>query len=179
MTTYSALFSSGLLAPCMTRPSTPTKCSHTLPSPVDPIDRELSITPLLSPITLRPKTPRVGAPGERSRMMRRRRSSMNVAASPMAAIKSPSRNATSALHRTGIMSPSRSRAGSVNEASENNSLFGRVPPIRYVRFIISCQLGSRVRSQRPSCRSPNFTYCPSAHDPPSRHPTAIPNIQVH
>ncbi|KAI6149908.1 hypothetical protein BKA82DRAFT_4134576 [Pisolithus tinctorius] len=114
MATYSAFFSSGLLAPGITRPS----------SPIDPVDRE-SLQPPITPTTPHAKPVAANAGGERPRM-RRRRSSINIAASPMAAIKSPSRNATSAFQRAGIMSPTRSRAGSVNEASENNSLFGRM-----------------------------------------------------
>ncbi|KAG6330591.1 hypothetical protein ID866_8499 [Astraeus odoratus] len=147
MTTYSAFFSSGLLAPCIARPTTPTHRSSEGPipcSPADPVDRELSITPTpTSAATSYTKNiSAVSAAGERPRM-RRRRSSINIAASPMAAIKSPSRNASSALQRSGIMSPTRSRAGSVNEASENTSLFGRLrsgslnmmPPVRVRRAV--------------------------------------------
>ncbi|KIK22240.1 hypothetical protein PISMIDRAFT_11806 [Pisolithus microcarpus 441] len=124
MATYSAFFSSGLLAPGITRPSTPTNSAPLASSPVDPVDLEF----LHVPITPKPshaKSVTANAAGERPRM-RRRRSSINIAVSPMAAIKSPSRNATSAFQRAGIISPTRSRAGSVNEASENNSLIGRL-----------------------------------------------------
>ncbi|KAI6010433.1 hypothetical protein BKA83DRAFT_11806 [Pisolithus microcarpus] len=109
MATYSAFFSSGLLAPGITRPSTPTNSAPLASSPVDPVDLEF----LHVPITPKPSHAK-------------RRSSINIAVSPMAAIKSPSRNATSAFQRAGIISPTRSRAGSVNEASENNSLIGRL-----------------------------------------------------
>ncbi|KIO07574.1 hypothetical protein M404DRAFT_388684 [Pisolithus tinctorius Marx 270] len=148
MATYSAFFSSGLLAPGITRPS----------SPIDPVDRE-SLQPPITPTTPHAKPVAANAGGERPRM-RRRRSSINIAASPMAAIKSPSRNATSAFQRAGIMSPTRSRAGSVNEASENNSLFGRM------------RSGSVTVMQ--SVRS----YCPSTERPPPGSPSALSNIQM-
>ncbi|KIK79389.1 hypothetical protein PAXRUDRAFT_281550 [Paxillus rubicundulus Ve08.2h10] len=113
MATYSAFFSSGLLAPYVSRSTTPMPPSSPMlisASPVDPVDLALTHTK-----------------GDRP-PMRRRRSSMNIGASPMALIKSPARNAGAALQRSGIMSPTRSRAASVstNEASENNSLFSRL-----------------------------------------------------
>ncbi|KAI6113348.1 hypothetical protein EV401DRAFT_2198736 [Pisolithus croceorrhizus] len=124
MATYSAFFSSGLLAPGITRPSTPTNGAPLASSPVDPTDREFLHIPV-TPTPSHAKPVAASAAGERPRM-RRRRSSINIAVSSMAAIKSPNRNATSAFQRAGIISPTRSRAGSVNEASENNSLFGRL-----------------------------------------------------
>ncbi|KIJ65379.1 hypothetical protein HYDPIDRAFT_174860 [Hydnomerulius pinastri MD-312] len=130
MATYSAFFSSGLLAPYVARATTPVPPSSPMlmsASPADPTDRQLSVTP--TPIGHSPctKASEAHINGDRPRM-RRRRSSIKIGASPMALIKSPSRNAGAALQRTGIMSPTRSRAGSVstNEASENNSLFGRL-----------------------------------------------------
>ncbi|KAL4061898.1 hypothetical protein V8B97DRAFT_2010203 [Scleroderma yunnanense] len=167
MTTYSAFFSSGLLAPCITRPSTPPL--HTLPVPPSPIDRELSITPTpLSPTTPQAKASRAGAaPGERPRALRRRRSSMNVAAGPMAVIKSPSRNVTNALHRTGVMSPSRSRASSINEASENNSLFGR---LRSGSLSMMPSMRTRRTIRRPVPIAPPPTIPLPAVPPPSPSP---------
>ncbi|KAJ8586373.1 hypothetical protein M405DRAFT_823482 [Rhizopogon salebrosus TDB-379] len=128
MAVHSAFFSSGLLAPSYhPRASTPVPPSPIpIPSsPIDPVDRGLSITPTPSGtsnnVTAIP-TANVDRP-----FMRRRRSSINVAANPMALIKSPTRNAGFALQRTGVMSPSRSRSGSVAEgASESNSLFSRL-----------------------------------------------------
>lgn len=131
MATYSAFFSSGLLAPRIARCTTPVLPSSPMAistSPVDPVDRQLSVTPTppgqISPC---PKAPEAYTNAERPRM-RRRRSSINIGANPMALIKSPVRNAGAALQRTGFMSPTRHRATSVgmNEASENNSLFGRL-----------------------------------------------------
>ena len=139
MATYSALFSSGLLAPRVARCTTPVLPSSPMAisaTPVDPIDRQLTPTP-------HGKALEAPTNAERPRV-RRRRSSINIGASPMALIKSPVRNAGAALQRTGLMSPTRHRAGSVgiNGAFENNSLFGRLrsgsvggivhPPKRYV-----------------------------------------------
>lgn len=96
--------------------------------PVDPVDRQLSLTPTPAGQTSPcPKALEAHANAERP-AMRRRRSSINIGASPMALIKSPIRNAGAALQRTGFMSPTRHRAASVsmNEAFENNSLFGRL-----------------------------------------------------
>ncbi|KAF8837362.1 hypothetical protein BDN67DRAFT_1004985 [Paxillus ammoniavirescens] len=131
MATYSAFFSSGLLAPYVSRATTPVPPSSPMlisASPVDPVDRQLSVTPTpMGQKSPYPKATSTHTNGDRPQM-RRRRSSMNIGASPMALIKSPARNAGAALQRSGIMSPTRSRAASVstNEASENNSLFGRL-----------------------------------------------------
>ncbi|KAH7922651.1 hypothetical protein BV22DRAFT_1037255 [Leucogyrophana mollusca] len=111
MATYSAFFSSGLLAPY--RPSIDIDTSA-------PCDRDLSVTPTPSTST---SNTHLSIPRPH---VRKRRSSINIAASPIALIKSPTRNAASALQRTGLMSPTRSRAGSVNEACDGNSLFGRM-----------------------------------------------------
>ncbi|KAG2030558.1 hypothetical protein BDR03DRAFT_1095945 [Suillus americanus] len=128
MVTYSAFFSSGLLAPYHARATTPAPPSSPMPmqsSPMHPVDRDLSVTPtpsgnsnnVVAVPTANPDRPR----------MRKRRSSMNIGANPMALIKSPTRNAGSAFQRTGVMSPTRSRAGSIAEnASETNSLFERL-----------------------------------------------------
>ncbi|KAG2141842.1 hypothetical protein DEU56DRAFT_795032 [Suillus clintonianus] len=126
MVTYSAFFSSGLLAPYHPRATTPAPLSSPMPSsPMQPVDRDLSVTP--TPTGNSNSVAAVPTANAERPRMRRRRSSMNIAASPMALIKSPTRNAGSALQRTGAMSPTRSRAGSIAEnASESNSLFGRL-----------------------------------------------------
>ncbi|KAG9313249.1 hypothetical protein JVU11DRAFT_6712 [Chiua virens] len=131
MATYSAFFSSGLLAPGIARCTTPLLPSSPMAisaSPIDPIDRRSNSTPTPhGQISLCPKAPEASINAERPRM-RKRRSSMNIGMSPMAIIKSPVRTAGAALQRTGLMSPTRHRAVSVTtkEASENNSLFGRL-----------------------------------------------------
>ena len=131
MATYSAFFSSGLLAPRIARCTTPVLPSSPMTisaSPADPVDRQLSLTPTpIGQTNPCPKALEAHTKAERP-PMRRRRSSINVSVSPMALIKSPIRNAGAALQRTGFMSPTRHRAASVsvNEAFENNSLFGRL-----------------------------------------------------
>ncbi|KAG0704561.1 hypothetical protein DFH29DRAFT_910876 [Suillus ampliporus] len=130
MVTYSAFFSSGLLAPYRPRATTTAPPSSPMPmpsSPTHPVDRDLSVTPTPSSKSNNINAVAVPTANADHPRMRRRRSSINIAANPMALIKSPSRNAGSALQRTGVMSPTRSRAGSVAEnASECNSLFGRL-----------------------------------------------------
>ncbi|KAG1747766.1 uncharacterized protein EDB91DRAFT_1334705 [Suillus paluster] len=128
MVTYSALFSSGLLAPYHTRTTTPVPPSSPMPmpsSPMHPVDRDLSVTP--TPGSNSNNAAAVPTANADRPRMRRRRSSINIAANPMALIKSPTRNVGSALQRTGVMSPTRGRAGSIAEnASDCNSLFGRL-----------------------------------------------------
>ncbi|KAG2346025.1 hypothetical protein BDR05DRAFT_960330 [Suillus weaverae] len=128
MVTYSAFFSSGLLAPYHPRATTPVPPSSPMPmtsSPMHPVDRDLSVTP--TPCGNSNNVVSVPTASADRPRMRRRRSSMNIGANPMALIKSPTRNVGSALQRTGIMSPTRSRAGSMAEnASETNSLFERL-----------------------------------------------------
>jgi hypothetical protein len=128
MAVYSSFFSSGLLAPYPPRSTNHCPPSSPMPmpsSPIDPVDRGLSTTPTPSGTSnniVQAPTANVDRPP-----MRRRRSSINIAAHPMALIKSPTRNAGFALQRTGVMSPTRSRAGSLAEgASDSNSLFGRL-----------------------------------------------------
>ncbi|KAH0836870.1 hypothetical protein J3R83DRAFT_8660 [Lanmaoa asiatica] len=131
MATYSTFFSSGLLAPRIARCTTPVLPPSPMAisaGPVEPVDRQLSLTP--TPVgQTSPCSKALAAHTNSERpAMRRRRSSINIGASPMALIKSPVRNAGAALQRTGFMSPTRHRAASVsmNEAFENNSLFGRL-----------------------------------------------------
>ncbi|KAG8221149.1 hypothetical protein J3R82DRAFT_2695 [Butyriboletus roseoflavus] len=177
MATYSTLFSSGLLAPCIARCATPVLPSSPMAvsaSPVGPIDRQLSLTPTpIGQTSPRPKALEARTNPERP-AMRRRRSSMNVGVSPMALIKSPIRNAGAALQRTGFTSPTRHRAASVsmNEAFENNSLFGRLRsgsvgsianPVKRLRRAIrrpvplapppSTPLPAPPRSPTPKCGS--------------------------
>lgn len=131
MATYSAFFSSGLLAPRIARYTTPVLPSSPMAistSPGDPVDRQLSLTPTqIGQTRPFPKAPEAHTNAERP-AMRRRRSSINIGVNPMALIKSPVRNAGAALQRTGFMSPTRHRAATVsmNTAFENNSLFGRL-----------------------------------------------------
>ncbi|KAG2123787.1 uncharacterized protein EDB93DRAFT_600425 [Suillus bovinus] len=128
MVTYSAFFSSGLLAPYHPRTTTPAPPSSPMPMPsstMHPVDRDLSVTP--TPGDNSNNVAAIPTANADRPRMRRRRSSINISVNPMALIKSPTRNAGSALQRTGVMSPTRSRAGSIAEnASDTNSLFGRL-----------------------------------------------------
>ncbi|EGN97040.1 hypothetical protein SERLA73DRAFT_185333 [Serpula lacrymans var. lacrymans S7.3] len=154
MSTYSDFFSSGLLAPYQGIAGSPAPPSSPVPlpsSPVDPIDRSMNLTPTPSssvfPSSYDSNATSMSngiftintnsAVGTERPRLRKRRSSLTVGAGPMAHIKSPSRSATSAFQRTGILSPSRSRSGSLNEggdgmgysigvANEGSSLVGRL-----------------------------------------------------
>ena len=153
MSAYSNLFSSGLLAP---HQGMPNSRAHTPPpsspmliptTPGDPIDRGLTTTPIQqlssNAMSISPgpsnsnntETETRPQPQPRPRL-RKRRSSLSVTVSPMSNIKSPGRSAGQALQRTGLMSPSRMRSGSINEfamgigvASEDNSLAGRMTSV--------------------------------------------------
>ena len=134
MTTYSAFFASGLLAPHH-RETTPVPPSSPLIVPSD-IDVDRSPTP--TPSTAVPRTAHpdnVNTNTDRPRV-RKRRSSLTVAVSPLKNIKSPMRSAGAALQRYSHaigMSPNRSRSGSVTgdlfggaAATQANSMMGRL-----------------------------------------------------
>ncbi|KAG1803515.1 hypothetical protein EV424DRAFT_1647565 [Suillus variegatus] len=172
MVTYSSFFSSGLLAPYHPRATTPAPPSSPMPipsSPMHPVDRDLSVTPTpggnSNNVVAIPT-----ANADRPRM-RRRRSSMNIGANPMALIKSPTRNAGSALQRTGIMSPTRSRAGSIAEsASESSSLFGRLRSG-------SLNAGPPLRLRRAVKRTVPLAPPPTAPLPPLPPPSPLPSAK--
>lgn len=135
MTTYSAFFSSGLLASRNAAdsssdydPYSPTLLASPLSdSDIEPdTDRENTPTPENVPRTA--LTPAVS-----QRRLRKRRSSLTIGTSPMHAIRSPQRNAGAALQlQMHLPSPSRSRSGSLNATGTNNiasqstSLVGRM-----------------------------------------------------
>ncbi|KAG6864403.1 hypothetical protein C0993_008927, partial [Termitomyces sp. T159_Od127] len=135
MTTYSAFFSSGLLAPrhaadapCDYDPSSPTLSASPLSdSDIEPdTDRENTPTPENVPRT-------APGPANSQRRLRKRRSSLTIGTSPMNAIRSPQRNASAALQlQMHLPSPPRSRSGSFSTAGTNNiasqstSLVGRM-----------------------------------------------------
>jgi len=133
MATYSAFFSSGLLAPChysQSRAHTPAPSSPIIipSSPGDPIDIDRS-TPTPSNLVdingqTTPNASHLNVPTADRPRLRKRRSSVTIGVSPMNAIKSPIRNAGAALHRAinGPMSPNRSRSGSLN-----SDLFSAAP----------------------------------------------------
>ena len=153
MPAYSNLFSSGLLAPhqglCNSRAHTPTPADTPMLTPTtpgDPIDRFLTPTPTQNfssnamevspgPSGNNPFDTHTNTNTNTTELrprLRKRRSSLSVTINPMGNIKSPGRSAGHALQRTGLMSPSRMRSGSVGEfgngnvASEETSLAGRM-----------------------------------------------------
>ena len=136
MLTYSAFFSSGLLAPHRSYNSTndaaypyydaPSPAAPSFPLPLDDdsdIEIDRSITPTGPPATSNtnmmvteipaPSTTSAAAPPNRPHL-RKRRSSLTVATSPMNSIKSPTRTAGAALQLQRHLSPSRARSGSLN-----------------------------------------------------------------
>ncbi|KII86001.1 hypothetical protein PLICRDRAFT_178299 [Plicaturopsis crispa FD-325 SS-3] len=146
MTSYSDLFSSGLVphtprhrdypeppSPLLTDPMASSPMAIP-PSPVDsviprsPIDRQTTPTPT-SP------TPRLSAiePARYSKdkpvpRLRKRRSSLTPAAAPMPGVKSPARTARTSFTAMGsLMSPAgRARSGSASVAAESGSLIARM-----------------------------------------------------
>ncbi|KAJ7623537.1 hypothetical protein FB45DRAFT_108491 [Roridomyces roridus] len=94
--------------------------------------------------------PAAAAPSTRSAPLsprpRKRRSSLTASASPMSAVKlakSPSRSAGNAWYVANVAvphSPARSRSGSLNVASEDTSMLGRMR---------SGSIGSRIRTKKP------------------------------
>jgi len=146
---YSSFFSSGLLAVRHSPPPSPT-----CPSPDSPLilpstpsrdisDIEEDSTPTAF-VYFDKSNPNGG--GERPRL-RKRRSSLTVATSPIAQIKSPMRNANTAVQRQNTLG-NRSRSGSASDygqsrssglATDGNSLIGRLR---------SGSVGTALRSRR-------------------------------
>jgi hypothetical protein len=126
MVTYSAFFSSGLLASySQSRALTPAPPSSPIlipSSPGDPmgadVGRGTPTTPNLDDVDMQvtPNAAQLNPPAKERPRLRKRRSSVTLCASPMNAIKSPMRNAGAALHRAinATSSPNRSRSGSLS-----------------------------------------------------------------
>ncbi|KAG6907492.1 hypothetical protein DXG01_008686 [Tephrocybe rancida] len=187
MTTYSAFFSSGLLAPRHAASSYP---HYDAPSPVSPssplpdsdvdlnMDRDITPTP---DSVYRPTATVTTAAAPQPRL-RKRRSSLTVGTSPMNAIRSPARTAGAALQlQMHLASPSRSRSGSLstttsttadtynnigmgNIASENTSLVGRMR---------SGSVGAVLRPRRGVRR---LASVPAPAPPPTAPLPAVPAI---
>jgi hypothetical protein len=134
---YSSFFASGLMATRHTPPP-PSPIMSIPDSPIIPCTptREISDIEETTPT----RVPCVSQNGERPKL-RKRRSSLTVATSPFAQIKSSMRNANTAVQRQttfGFTLGNRSRSGSVHDnfaygqtrlngfATENNSLLGRL-----------------------------------------------------
>ncbi|KAJ7460670.1 hypothetical protein FB451DRAFT_1371538 [Mycena latifolia] len=103
--------------------------------------------------------------------VRKRRSSITTAASPISSMKlakSPARAAGNAWHIANVASnsPGRSRSGSTNVASEDNSMLGRMR---------SGSMGSRIRTKKPltNRRPLALLFAPTA-PPPSTPLPALP-----
>ncbi|KAG6812554.1 hypothetical protein H0H87_009723 [Tephrocybe sp. NHM501043] len=192
MTTYSAFFSSGLLAP---RHATHAYPYYDAPSPVLPssplydsdaeldMDREITPTPesfqrSAPAVTTSPNTVVVASQPR----LRKRRSSLTICTTPMNAIRSPSRNAGAALQlQMHLPNPSRSRSGSVsttsstgsemynrigmdNVASESTSLVGRMR---------SGSVGAVFRPRRGIRR---LSSVPAPVPPPTAPLPAVPMV---
>ncbi|KAJ3799616.1 hypothetical protein GGU11DRAFT_652616, partial [Lentinula aff. detonsa] len=187
MTTYSAFFSSGLLAaPHMY--SSHSVYDNRIPSHGDPSPSLLSVSDVIddtSDLELdRSTTPtptnvdgQATSTHQAQHCIRRRRSSLTVGTSPMNIIKSPSRAAGTALQlqRHLLTSPGRSRSGSTssvvsigeevnsNIASESTSLYRRMR---------SGSVGSVLKSRRGARRGAPGPKFP----PPSAPLPALPSI---
>ncbi|KAJ7027932.1 hypothetical protein C8F04DRAFT_1121163 [Mycena alexandri] len=100
---------------------------------------------------------------------RKRRSSLTSAASPVSALKlrSPARAAGNAWHMAHMASsPSRSRSGSLNVASEGTSMLGRMR---------SGSVGARLRARKPlTNRRPVALLFAPTPPPPSAPLPALP-----
>ncbi|KAF7966960.1 hypothetical protein HWV62_36330 [Athelia sp. TMB] len=99
-------------------------------TPIEPVDRGLSITPTPTPRSAMLHPANANSNRQESRpKLRKRKSSLSVTTSPMSGIKSPIRNAENALRSVSFMSPSRSRSSSVSGlgiATEETSFAGRM-----------------------------------------------------
>ncbi|KAJ3761748.1 hypothetical protein EV360DRAFT_67615 [Lentinula raphanica] len=172
MTTYSAFFSSGLLAPPHLYPSMYNNSNLDVEDHASDMELDRSMTPTST--NMDGSMSSVQQPQPR---LRRRRSSLTIGASPLNTIKSPSRAAGTALQlqRHLYNTPSRSRSGSVssvmgngedissNIASEKTSLYRRMR---------SGSVGSVLKSKRGTRRGvpgPSFP-------PPSAPLPALPPI---
>ena len=146
---YSPLFAFGFnfAHDSFIRPPTPPNAARPGPVPTTPSRHAVSATssprrkqqrpPQIFVNTQIPKSP--SRPG-----LRRRRSSLTVAQSPMSAVKSPNRNAGSAFSRTVLMSPSRARHFDMGLGSEEDDQRGlssarvksAVNPNGFIRFVV-------------------------------------------
>ncbi|KAG6860004.1 hypothetical protein C0995_000648 [Termitomyces sp. Mi166 len=175
MATYSAFFSSGLLASRNTAhpPYDYDASSPVLPSSplsdsdIEP-DTDRESTP--TPDNISRAAPVPAAPRPR---LRKRRSSLTVGTSPMNAIRSPQRNASAALQlQMHLSSPSRSRSGSLsamgtnNIASQSTSLVGRMR---------SGSVGAALRPRRIVRR---LVSVPAPAPPPTAPLPAVPPLFV-
>ncbi|KAG5643935.1 hypothetical protein DXG03_009345 [Asterophora parasitica] len=145
MTTYSAFFSSGLLAPhhasyagyghlntdSYTDYDGPSPATSSSPLPDSDIeserDRDITPTPdASSPSTFSSGSHTTSTTIQPQPRLRRRRSSLKVGTSPMNSIRSPTRNAGAALQlQMHLPNPARSRSGSLSTTAQTD-LYGNI-----------------------------------------------------
>ncbi|KAF9052246.1 hypothetical protein BDZ89DRAFT_1056596 [Hymenopellis radicata] len=162
---YSEFFSSGLLAPRFTPSLTPSSLDTAYEdcSDID-VDTDREITPTPTPSSkssqssLNSNNPANAGPVQR---LRKRRSSVSLAQSPVKAIK--------AVPRGLLNSPARSRSGSVgtnmNKATEGTSLIGRMR---------SGSVGTALRPQQRKLRA----HAPALPPPAMPLPALPKKFQV-
>ncbi|KAI0070025.1 hypothetical protein K474DRAFT_931140 [Panus rudis PR-1116 ss-1] len=180
-TFYSSFFSSGLLAASTPSP-TPTQESFMVDAPSTPRaalqDMRETTPTATSPNTLpsivetSPAPPAVQAP--RPPTLRRRRSSLSVAASPVAGLKASTQRHHSLVTGTsannaGSVGRNRARAGSVVEAAtQSNSLVGRMRS-----GSIGSSLSRRVLRPKPTPLPAPTAPLPSLPNQPPLSPIQI------
>ncbi|TRM58209.1 hypothetical protein BD626DRAFT_540159 [Schizophyllum amplum] len=162
---YSSFFASGLMAPPMhsTYPAHGQPCTPTTPTHSDldlsDDDRGMDTTPVAAGNAA--PTPVSPSPAPR---LRRRRSSLTLSVSPMNAVKSPVRSAGLAWQRQSIGSGARSRSGSLDQATEANSLMDMVARRR------SGSIGTALKR--------NARRVPAMQPPPSQPLPALPSLPM-
>ncbi|KAF8240266.1 hypothetical protein L208DRAFT_1384742 [Tricholoma matsutake] len=183
MASYSAFFSSGLLAP----PSTQYKFNYDKSSPIIPSsslpdsDIEVDTEHEDTPTRVLPPTPQLPAQSSTRPRLRKRRSSLTIRTSPMTAIRSPTRNAGAALqlqlHLT--TSPSRSRSGSFNRANEtgiyNGGGIGNIAS-ESTSLVGRMRSGSVGSILRPRMAVRRLAFVPAPAPPPTAPLPAIPSL---
>ncbi|KAG9224269.1 hypothetical protein CCMSSC00406_0004768 [Pleurotus cornucopiae] len=192
MASYSAFFSSGLLAPYQAYTSatassfdmSPIRPASPLPgadierssTPTPSSHRNSSDLPLIDEDAAMPSTTHSPQSSAAPRL-RRRRSSLTVGMSPMNTIKSPQRNAGAAMrfahHSISISSPSRSRSGSIGAGNGSSmggiaaDLFGVASQgTSLVGRMRSGSVGGALRPRR-ALRRGLTNFVPAAAPPPS------------
>ncbi|KAF5379444.1 hypothetical protein D9615_006566 [Tricholomella constricta] len=205
MTTYSAFFSSGLLAPHHASfsgygqlnadsypdydASSPATPSSPLPDSDIEVERDREITPT-------PDAPSRSMSSSSSNSsanpcttqapprLRRRRSSLTVGTSPMNSIRSPTRTAGAALQlQMHLPNPTRSRSGSLSASTSQTDMYGKVGKSSNVASEGTSLVG-RMRSGsvgtvlRPRRGVRRLASVPAAAPPPTAPLPAIPTLML-
>ncbi|RDB27694.1 hypothetical protein Hypma_003270 [Hypsizygus marmoreus] len=204
-TTYSAFFSSGLLAPQNLSLSVPTYTpydGYDAPSPATPSsplpdsdieldgDRENTPTPeSLAHSHFDSRSASTTSNTNTRPRLRKRRSSLTVGTNPITSIRSPTRNAGAALqlqmHLPTVASPSRSRSGSLSQTLNQNQNLNHNENEVYARGVATeaTSLVGRMRSGsvggalRPRRGVRRLASVPAPTAPPPTAPLpAIPTL---